>query len=136
MDQETVNTAITEAVGMVDGIKEHGLRQTAFGVVLSKLLDETGPSLKTPRREKRKPDRGRSAGGGETAPDRILGLREEGFFKQQRSLSEVRGELGTRGWHYELTALSGVMQGLVQSRDLRRVRAKAGNREVWKYSNY
>jgi len=46
---------------------------------------------------------------------RILAIRSEGFFKTQRSLGEVRESLGSRGWHYPLTTLSGVMQALGQA---------------------
>jgi hypothetical protein len=136
MDQDTLNHAFARAEQMVGPVKEARMRAAAFGVVLSILLDGAKRSTKTSRAEGRPPARSRRGGGGDTAPARIIGLKGIGFFKEQRSLSEVRDELGASGWHYALTALSGVMQGLVQARELRRVRAKAGNRHVWKYSNY
>ncbi len=70
-----------------------------------------------------------------TLTGRILAIRSEGFFKTQRSLGEVRESLGSRGWHYPLTTLSGVMQALVRQRELRRERMSVGNKQVWKYSN-
>jgi hypothetical protein len=134
MDQETVSRAIEQAQAMVDAVNEPRLKAAAFGVLFSKLLDGRGspararrsePALVRPRRTE-----------GATASARILGLKEEEFFTQQRALSEVRDQLGARGWHYPLTALSGVMQALVRGRELRRAQAKVGNRQVWKYSNH
>jgi hypothetical protein len=136
MDQDTLNRAMSLAEQMVGPVKESRMRAAAFGVVLSALLEGTKWSAKTSRAEAPPKPRARRGGGGDTAPARIVGLKGMGFFKEQRSLSEVRDELGASGWHYALTALSGVMQGLVQARELRRVRAKVGNRNVWKYSNY
>ena len=66
---------------------------------------------------------------------RILGLRGEGFFAIQRTMSEIRSELASHGWHYPLTTLSGRLQVLVQQRSLRREKVKAGRKKVWKYSN-
>ena len=133
VDQKSLNTAIEEAEAMVGVVREPQMRAAAFAVVLSKMLDggragsRSKPSSSPLVRERR---------GGETAPSRILGLKAEGFFKEQRALAEVRTELSIRGWHYAVTALSGVMQTLVQSRELRRVRVKLGNRQLWKYSNF
>jgi hypothetical protein len=66
---------------------------------------------------------------------RILALGGGGFFDTQRTISEVRGELAARGWHYPLTTLSGRLQTLVQKRSIRREKVKDGSKRVWKYSN-
>ena len=66
---------------------------------------------------------------------RILAIRGDGFFAAQRTISEVRTELATRGWHYPLTALSGRLQTLVQQRQLRREKVKEGRKKIWRYSN-
>lgn len=66
---------------------------------------------------------------------RILVLRREGFFATQHTLSEVRSELASHGWHYPLTTLSGRLQALVQQRLLRREKVREGRKKVWKYSN-
>jgi hypothetical protein len=62
-------------------------------------------------------------------------LRDEGFFKTQKAIGEVREELKAHGWHYPLTTLSGRLQALVQQRQLRRERGVQGKKKVWKYSN-
>ena|ERR1700693_112124 len=66
---------------------------------------------------------------------RILALRGDAFFAAQRTISEIRTELATRGWHYPLTTLSGRLQTLVQQRHLRREKVKEGRKKVWRYSN-
>jgi hypothetical protein len=66
---------------------------------------------------------------------RILALGGDGFFAAQRTISEIRTELATRGWHYPLTTLSGRLQTLVQQRHLRRERVKEGRKKVWRYSS-
>lgn len=56
--------------------------------------------------------------------DLINDLREEQYFKAQRGLGDVRKKLGDMGHHYPLTTLSGVMQGEVKARRLRRFKEK------------
>jgi hypothetical protein len=66
---------------------------------------------------------------------RILALEGDGYFAAQRTISDIRTELATRGWHYPLTTLSGRLQTLVQKRHLRREKVKEGRKKVWRYSN-
>jgi hypothetical protein len=117
----------------VAGMAEGPLKTAAFQTILAKLLTDADSgeriehaAAKAPSGSKRQP---------RTLTERILAIRSEGFFKLQRSLSDVRAALGSRGWHYPLTTLSGVMQTLAQQRELRRERATSGNKQVWKYSN-
>jgi hypothetical protein len=70
-----------------------------------------------------------------TLRGRVLTIRSEGFFKSQRTLGDIREALGARGWHYPLTTLSGLMQGLVRNRELRRERVNVGGKQTWRYSN-
>ena len=69
-----------------------------------------------------------------SANARILRLRDDGFLKELRSISEIRKELAANGWHYPVTSLSGPLQALVQRRELRRLKVKEGNKFGWKYS--
>lgn len=135
MDHETVNNAIEQARRLVDGLDDPQMRAAAFGALVSKLLDSGGHARGTQGAVVPSP-RPRHGRGASTASARILTLKQDGFFGEQRTLGEVKGELGARGWHYPLTALSGLMQSLVQGRELRRVQVKVGKRQVWKYSNY
>ena len=117
----------------VAGMADVPLKTAAFQTILAKLLADAD------RSEQIQPTPSKARSGMKQHPrtltERILAIRSEGFFKTQRSLSDVREALGSRGWHYPLTTLSGVMQALVRRRELRRERVSAGNKQVWKYSN-
>jgi hypothetical protein len=133
VNQEIVNRAMEQAEQMTNTLRDSNMKAAAFAVLFSRLL-ERGEVGRTRRSEA---EAARTGGAtATTASSRILGLKSEGFFTERRSLSEVRDELGARGWHYPVTALSGVMQGLVRGRELRRAQVKVGNREVWQYSNH
>jgi hypothetical protein len=134
VDQETVDRAIAKAEQMVSAVPDIHTKAAAFGVLFSRLL-EGAPVEAHAARGQSGASRGKRATG-TTASARILRLKGEDFFTKQRSLSEIRDELGARGWHYPLTALSGVMQSLVRGRELRRTQVRVGSREVWQYSNH
>jgi hypothetical protein len=70
-----------------------------------------------------------------STPGRILQLKAEGFFGEQRGIGEIREELQTHGWIYPVTALSGALMKLVGARELRRERVNEGNKKVYKYFN-
>jgi hypothetical protein len=116
----------------VEGMQDGALKTAAFQTILAKLLNDADPgegiqaASKVPTRKGKQPD---------TLTGRVLAVKDEGFFKTQRSLGEVREELGSRGWHYPVTTLSGAMQGLVRQRQLRRERVSDGKKRLWKYSN-
>jgi hypothetical protein len=86
------------------------------------------------RKRRRRPAIGNSPNAG-SCGSRILALGADGFFTIQRTISDIRTELATRGWHYPLTTLSGRLQTLVQQRHLRREKVKEGRKKVWQYSN-
>ena len=88
----------------VEGMAEGALKTAAFQTILSKLLNEG--DLEEPGEKASKTTPGKSSQPG-TLSGRVLVLRSEGFFKTQRSLGEVREALGSRGWHYPLTTMSG-----------------------------
>jgi hypothetical protein len=127
MTQESLVTARKKAERAVEGMPDGPLKIAAFQTILAKLLTE--PEESVPAKVINK------GAAPETLPGRILALRSEGLFKVQRSLSEIREALGSRGWHYPLTTLSGATQALVRQRQLRRERVGVGNKQVWKYSN-
>lgn len=114
------------------------MKVKAFEVILRHLLTGTAEVVSpTPREEPEPPRKARSpreSSGAKSISGRILVLRDEGFFAAQKTLGEVREELRAHGWHYPLTTLSGRMQALVRARQLRREKAKHGNKQIWKYS--
>lgn len=145
MDTKTLVAVRKEAEKAIAEMPDGDLKLKAFEVILGHLLrassEAVSESSTAPADERKsvvsgkgksaKPAKGSSA---KTATERILILREEGFFKSQRSMGEVASELAAHGWHYPLTALSGTLQSMTQRRDVRRVRAKRGNKKVWLYS--
>jgi hypothetical protein len=133
MTDDPLVVARKRAEQAVEGMAEGPLKIAAFQTILAKLLTESDPREQV-QRVPAKVSAGRSEQPG-TLTGRILAIKSEGFFKTQRSLGEVRESLGSRGWHYPLTTLSGAMQGLVRRRELRRERMSVGNKQVWKYSN-
>ena len=133
MTEDSLIQARKRAERAVEGMNEGPLKIAAFQAILTKLLGDSGPSEQSGRTSaKAQSGTGKHP---DTLTGRVLAIKSEGFFKTQRSLGEVREALGSRGWHYPLTTLSGVMQGLVQQRLLRRERVSAGKKKVWKYSN-
>jgi len=51
-----------------------------------------------------------------TASDLIVELKEEGYFDQPRSLTEIAQILESQGYLYPTTTLSGVILGLVKKK--------------------
>ena len=135
MDAKKLVELRRQAEQAVSEMPDGDLKIKAFEVILSHLLQgsevtqpsTTAASGSTTRKAER---------AAETSTiGRILVLRDEGFFKSQRPIGEVREELRAHGWHYPVTSLSPVMLALVQQRKLRRERGKEGNKKIWKYSN-
>ena len=115
------------------------LKVKAFEVILDHLLGSRQGAQGPPPRDDApappKPKGAKESASAKSITGRILVLRDEGFFKTQKTIGEVREELRAHGWHYPLTTLSGRLQAMVQQRKLRRERAKQANKKVWKYSN-
>lgn len=130
-----------EAEKAVSDMPEGELKVKAFEVILNNLISlpgnlETGDDVvrTTGTPSTKGPDKGQSSKPASTR-DRILLLKEEDHFREQRSITQIRQELAAHGWHYPLTALSGPLQDLVQRRELRRQKMAEGKKKVWKYSN-
>lgn len=73
----------------------------------------------------------RSASG--SIPDRILELKSKGFFRESRTIKEVKEALATKGVTKKLSSISGPLQGLVRNDELRRNKKKGDGRTVWVY---
>jgi hypothetical protein len=129
----------------VEGMADGELKVEAFKIILHRLLAGTASSVaetKSRRRGRQSAKRdsvaatmGQENAVPRSAPERILALKAEGFFKEQRGISDVRDELQTHGWRYHITALSGTLIGLVQRRELRRLKVEDGNKTTYKYFN-
>lgn len=125
-----------EAEKAVADMADGDLKVKAFEVILAHLLGAPEGAAKTPAKAvaeaEAKP--AKQAAKAKSTVARILVLRDEGFFKNQRSMGEIADELAAHGWHYPLTTLGARLLGLAQRQELRRVRAKKGSKKVWLYS--
>lgn len=135
----------TEAESAVAAVKDPELRRVAFEKILATLIEE-----KTPGRGKRPTSTADARPRAKHATDPtaktqsgpkayIEELISDSFFKQQRTIAEVKAELANRGRHIALTSLSGPLQKLTQERRLRRQKATAhgnGSKSTYAYSNW
>jgi hypothetical protein len=138
MDHKEIVDARKKAELAVEGMTDPSLKVKAFEQIFARLLDATETRERPATSGRRRPGRGRApaaASRSDTLLGRLLVLRDDSFFKSQRSLSDIREELGSRGFHYPLTTLSGAMQRLVRNRELRRERVKSGAKKTYKYAN-
>ncbi len=140
MDPKAIIEARKTAEKSVEGMADPSLKVKAFEQIFAKLLaaidrDEPTVSGGARRPTRRRPQIPGSARHPSTLSGRVLVLRDDGFFGTQRSLSNIREELASRGFHYPLTTLSGAMQKLVRDRDLRRQRVASGKKKSFKYTN-
>ena len=131
---------VKQAEAAVASIKDSELKGIAFGKILDALLGQRSYA-KEPRGTKAsgaktvtKPAHKREKRGGPVAY--VEELIDDGFFKAPKTLAAVRAELGNRGHHIPLTALSGPMQRLCQQRQLRRQKSTEGNKQVFTYSHW
>jgi hypothetical protein len=145
MDAKELIEARKKAEAAVAEMPEGELRLEAFKIILNRLLSG-GEGSSPERSERAKGHRERAAkrkAANEenadviprSAPARILALKAEGFFDEQRGIGEIREELQTHGWRYEVTALSGALMSLVQKRELRRSKVEDGSKTTYKYFN-
>jgi hypothetical protein len=146
MDTNAIIEARKKAEAAVAEMPEGELRVEAFKLILNRLLSGgEGPEpTQKPRTAARRHSSARKGTAAEnqaedfvprSAPERILTLKAEGFFEKERGIGEVREELQTHGWRYDVTALSGTLIGLVQRRELRRSKVDDGKKTTYKYFN-
>jgi hypothetical protein len=132
LEDAKITAARDSAMRAVANMPDNELKGRAFEVILGRLLDaELGSSRGMPAGANQSPKVVKGAGGlaipalrnkaPKSCSERILSLRDEGFFKSPRTLGEIRSELQMHGWTYPLTSLSGPVQKFVQKRELRRL---------------
>jgi len=131
-----------QAEKAVAAIKDAELRRVAFERVFDDLLslESDLPKRKAPLANARRRKKGAGTPKGEPRlgpKGRIQELVNEGFFKQRKTLAEVKAELAKRGHHIALTSLSGPLQDLCQEKTLRREKGKGkGKRPTYAYANW
>ncbi|SRR6266576_561732 len=114
------------------------LKVKAFEVILGHMMEtpDEGGKSKPAGKAKKASAKDPETANTKSTVGRILVLRDEGFFKNQKSIAETCDELASHGWHYPQSSLSGPLQTLVQRRELRRKRERKGNKTIWLYSEY
>jgi len=144
MDANSLIEARKKAELAVAEMPDGELKVEAFKLILNRLLADSGDraSERKARPGHRGKNQKRDPSGEESedavprsAPARILALKAEGFFDETRGIGEIRDELQTHGWRYDVTALSGTLMRLVQKRELKRSKVVDGKKTTYKYFN-
>jgi hypothetical protein len=142
MNETLLILARHKAERAVADMPDGELKTKAFEVILTQLLSqESSPSQRpaparaaTSSRKATPIPAKQNSAIKPSKVDRIVTLKESGFFKTPRSLAEVRDELRRRGWSFPLSSLSGPMQRLTQSEVLHRTAEKdVSARKAFKY---
>ncbi|MGC1414988.1 MAG: hypothetical protein WA817_06895, partial [Candidatus Acidiferrum sp.] len=131
--------AITIAEGAVRQMPEGAMKLAAFQTVLQELLQRQRTSTvgsHQPSEPERAPRKRPALLPSTGTTGRLMGLIEEGFFSQQRSLPEIRQVLSERGWHYKPEDIGTPVTRLVRQKRLRRVRVAEGGKKLWRYSSH
>ena len=137
VSQDDLVRARDAAMAVVSDMPDGPLKDSTYKTILSELVQHAlaqparGPNQTALRNRKGKVG-GKPTG---TTP-RLLNLLEEGFFAQQRSLTEIRESLDERGFHYRLEDLATPLRRMVRSKRLRRSQAAVHRKKIWRYSNY
>jgi hypothetical protein len=136
MREQEIQGLRRRAESAIADMADGDLKIKAFEVILGHLLSELNASQAVTAESKRRlrPGRKVESRSPQSCIDRILSLKEEGFFGTQRSIGEIKSELARHGWHYPPTTLSGKLQSIVRRRELRRIKGSDGKRSLWKYS--
>ena len=139
---------VAEAEASVSAVKDPELRRVAFEKVLMTLLERgrsksggRGQSAGSERASQAIEKANKRPGGAERQGPKghVEALIDDGFFKEQRTIAEVKAELAIRGHHIALTSLSGPLQRLTQERRLRRQKVAPdgkGSKAAFSYSNW
>lgn len=139
---------VAEAEASVSAVKDPELRRVAFEKILVTLLEgeqsKSRGQKRSPRPERASSPAGkiekRSSGVTRQGPKgHVEALIDDGFFKKQRTIAEVKAELANRGHHIALTSLSGPLQKLTQERRLRRQKVTGdgkGSKAGFAYANW
>lgn len=149
MQHKPYGELVAQAEAAVASVKDAELRRVAFEKVLNDLLTDGGPTTgshgsATQRGSSKQRPRTGKTGARKSTKRPTTGpqayveeLVEEGFFKKQKTISEVKAELENRGHHIPLTSLSGPLQKLCQRKRLRRQKLDGeGKKKAFGYSNW
>jgi hypothetical protein len=131
---------VAQAEQAVKAVKDPELKRVAFEKVLDDLLTG-GAASKASAKQTAAPAKKSAT---KIAKRRARGpagylqeLVDDGFFKKQKTIAQVKAELENRGHHIPLTSLSGPLQNLCKRRVLRRQKKKtSGKKQTFSYSEW
>lgn len=135
MDAKRIIELRKQAEKAVEDMQDGEFKLKAFEVILGHLLAPEKAEVireSTPRKEEKGSIKKKDAG---TIAGRVLVLKDEGFMKAPKTITQIRAELQAHGWNYPVTTLSGGLINLVRKRNLRRTREKIGKKQIYVYSN-
>jgi hypothetical protein len=145
--EETTTTyaaMVAEAEAAVTAVKDPELRRVAFDRILGTLLDKHSSQASPAKTAKRTPASHASSKSAKQRVDKVrpprgpksyvLQLLEDGFFREQKTIADVKAELANHGHHIALTSLSGPLQRLTQERRLRRQKIGGGDKKKGTYA--
>lgn len=141
MDQTQIDEMAKLAAAVekaVAGVENADLKVIAYQVMLGQLIGNVSnsPTTRGARAHPAKASGGqRPRKGGPTR--HLAELLEEGFFDEQRNLSQTVEELRARGHLYRQSDISPVLARMVRAKQLRRLKVKnATGKDVWVYQRW
>lgn len=148
MDADSLLELRKKAQAAVADMPDGELKLKAFELILDRLLTaedasavgEGGAGKRVSKGKGRRAAKSTKSGAtvgvvSDSTPARILALKADGYFKEERGIGEIQDELRTRGWIYDVTALSAPLMRLLHEGELRRRKASDGNKTIFKYFN-
>ena len=131
---------VAQAEKAVAAVTDPELKRIAFQKVLDDLLaarSESHPA-KAVTHAKQKAKSSSEAKSNRRGPQGYVEeMIDDGFFKKQKTIAQVKAELENRGHHIALTSLSGPLQKLCQRRKLRRQKSTlSGTKQTFVYSEW
>lgn len=145
-DPDEYSSIVTQAEAAVQSVKDPELRRVAFEKILETLFGGGVAAVskaKSPKKSGSKSSKGKSvsktASNGSGPKSKLLELIEDGYFKEQRTLTDVKAELADRGFHIPVTSLSNPLMRLTRQKKLRRQKLSAGGKgakTTYAYSNW
>ncbi|HWX56420.1 MAG TPA: hypothetical protein VN176_17680 [Verrucomicrobiae bacterium] len=136
MKNESIVAARKAAELAVEGMSNGPLKIAAFQTILAQLLQREVSSSQLEGRESEAAKKKAVGPRVQGTTGRLMTLIEDGVFKQQRSLAEIRNILSEKGWYYQLEDLGTPVTRLVRRKYLRRTQVAEGGKRIWKYSDY
>jgi membrane protein involved in colicin uptake len=135
------NDLVKQAESAVASVKDPELRRAAFEKILDDLLSNASDGTASKKRSRTTKRAGKSTRipSGQRGPRAyIRDMLTDGFFAKPKTISEVKAELANRGHHIPVTSLSGPLQKLCQSKELRRQKVgdEGGKKKTFVYSEW